>query len=124
MAAGLLAGLLLPRTKNEDEWMGEASDELKEQTREKVQELGQRGKEAAVKTAAAALDEAKARGITSESIADKTSRVVSEAVKAGKQTAREEGLAGTNIKEDAKAVGDAAAQTAQSETQKTTRPVT
>jgi hypothetical protein len=124
LAAGLLAGILLPRTGKEDEWMGEASDELKEQTREKAQELAQRGKEAAVKTAGAALDEAKARGITPESLAEKTSRVVSEAVNAGKQTAREEGLAGSNIKEHANAVGHAAARTAQSETQKTARQVT
>jgi hypothetical protein len=121
LAAGLLAGLLLPRTKKEDEWMGEAADELKEQTREKAEELAQRGKEAAVKTAGAALDEAKARGITPESLAEKTSRVVSEAVNAGKQTAREEGIAGSNIREDAEAVGHAAAQTAKSETQKTMR---
>jgi len=124
LAAGLLAGLLLPRTKKEDEWMGEASDELKEQTREKAEELAQRGKEAAVKTAGAALDEAKARGITPESVAEKTSRVVSEAVNAGKQAAREEGIAGPNIKEDAENMGHATAQTAKRQTQKTAQQVT
>ena len=124
LAAGLLAGLLLPRTKKEDEWMGEASDELKQQTRGKAEELAQRGKEAAVKTAGAALDEAKARGITPESLAEKTSRVVSEAVNAGKQAAREEDIAGSDIKEDAKAMGHAAAQTAKRQTQKTARQVT
>ena len=124
LAAGLLAGLLLPRTNKEDEWIGEASDELKEQTREKAEELAQRGKEAAVKTAGAALDEAKARGITPESIAEKTSRVVSEAVNAGKQAAREEGIAGPNIKEDAENMGHATAQTAKRQTQKTAQQVT
>src|SRR4030095_8253466 len=44
LAAGLLTGLLLPRTEQEDEWMGEASDELKEQTRRKGEKLVEEGK--------------------------------------------------------------------------------
>jgi hypothetical protein len=124
LAAGLLAGLLLPRTEKEDEWMGEASDELKEQTRFKAEQLAQRGKEAAVKTAGAALEEAEARGITPESLAKKTSRVVSEAVNAGKEAAREEGIAGGDMKEHAQAIGQAAAQTAREETEEAARHVT
>ena len=124
LAAGLLAGLLLPRTEKEDEWMGKASDELKEQTRLKTERLAQRGKEAAAKTAGAALDEAEARGITPDSLAEKTSRVVSEAVSAGKETARKEGIAGQDIKEHAQAIGQAAAQTAKEETKETAREIT
>jgi len=124
LAAGLLAGLLLPRTEKEDEWMGEASDELKEQTRLKAEQLAQRGKEAAVETAGAALEEAEARGITPESLAQKTSRVVSEAVNAGKEAAREEGIAGTDMKEHAQAIGHAAAQTAKEETKGAARQAT
>jgi len=124
LAAGLLAGLLLPRTEKEDEWMGKASDELKEQTRLKAERLAQRGKEAAVKTAGAALDEAEARGITPESLAEKTSRVVADAVNAGKQTAQEEGIAGSDLKEHAQAIGNAVAQTAKEETKQTAREVT
>ena len=123
VAAGLLAGLLLPRTEKEDEWMGEASDELKEQTRLKADQLAQRGKEAAVKTAGAALEEAEARGITPVSLAEKTSRVVSEAVNAGKETVREQGIAGSDIKQHAQAIGHAAAQTAKEETKETARQV-
>src|SRR5690242_5685631 len=124
LAAGLLAGLLLPRTEKEDEWMGEASDELKEQTRLKAEQLAQHGKEAAVKTAGAALEEAEARGITPESLAEKTSRVSSEAVNAGKEAAREEGMADTDMKEHAQAIGQAAAQTANEETDEAARQVT
>ena len=124
LAAGLLAGLLLPRTEKEDEWMGEASDDLKEQTRSRAEQLTQRGKEAAVKTAGAALEEAEARGITPASLAEKTGRIVSEAVNAGKEKAREEGIAGSDIKEHAQAIGHAAAQTAKEETKETARQVT
>ena len=49
LAAGVLTGLLLPRTEQEDKWMGEASDELKEQTRRKGEELVEKGKEAAAR---------------------------------------------------------------------------
>jgi hypothetical protein len=121
LAAGLLAGLLLPRTEKEDDWMGETSDELKEQTRLKAEQVAERGKEAAVKTAGAALEEAEARGITPASLAEKTSRVFSEAVNAGKETAREEGIAGSDIKEHARAIGHAAAETAKEETKETAR---
>jgi hypothetical protein len=91
LAAGLLTGLLLPRTEQEDEWMGEASDELKEQTRRKGEELVEEGKEAAARTADAALDEAEKRGITPDHLVEKARRVVSEATSAAKETVREEG---------------------------------
>ena len=41
LAAGLLAGLILPGTKAENELMGEASDELKDTVRETASTLGQ-----------------------------------------------------------------------------------
>ena len=124
LAAGLLAGLLLPRTEKEDQWMGEASDELKDQTRDKAEELAQRGKEAAAKTAGAALNEAEARGITPETLAAKASRVVSEAVKAGTETAREEGIAASDIKKGAQAIGQAASETAKRESHEAARKAT
>jgi hypothetical protein len=85
LAAGLLTGLLLPRTEQEDEWMGEASDELKEQTRRKGEELVEEGKEAAARTADAALDEAEKRGMTPDSLAEKARSVVSEATSTAKK---------------------------------------
>ncbi len=115
LAAGLLTGLLLPRTEQEDEWMGEASDEVKEETRRKGEELVEQGKEVAARTADAALGEAEARGITADSLAEKAGRVISEAAKAGKQTAREEGVALADLKEQAKGVAKEAGQTAKRE---------
>ena len=115
LAAGLLTGLLLPRTEQEDEWMGEASDELKEQTRRKGEELVEEGKEAAARTADAALDEAEKRGITPDSLAEKARRVVSEATSAAKETAREEGVAPSHLKEEAKGVAGLAGESAKPE---------
>ena len=115
LAAGLLTGLLLPRTEQEDEWMGEASDELKEQTRRKGEELVEEGKETAARTADAALDEAQKRGITPDSLAEKARRVVSEATSAAKETAREEGVAPSHLKEQAKGVAGRAGESAKPE---------
>jgi len=110
LAAGLITGLLLPRTEPEDEWMGEASDELKEQTRRKGEELVEKGKEAAARTADAALDEAEKRGITPASLAEKTGRVVLEATTGAKASAREEGVAPSDFKEQAKDVAGQASE--------------
>jgi hypothetical protein len=115
LAAGLLTGLLLPRTEQEDEWMGEAADELKDETRRKGEQLVEQGKQAAAKTADAALGEAEARGITADSLAEKAGRVVSEAAKAAKETAREEGVAPSDLKEHAKGVAKEAGETAKRE---------
>lgn len=113
LAAGLLAGLLLPRTQREDQWLGEASDELFDHAKETGRELAQRGKAVLNETAAVALDEAEARGATPGSLAEKAGRVLSEAVRAGKEAAKEEGISGEDLKETAKAVGHTVAETAQ-----------
>ena len=115
LAAGLLTGLLLPRTEQEDEWMGEASDELKEQTRRKGEELVEEGEEAAVRTADAVLNEAEKRGMTLDSLAEKARRVVSEATKGAKETAREEGVAPSDLKEQSKGIAARAGETAKRE---------
>jgi hypothetical protein len=44
IAAGLLVGLLLPRTRIEDEWMGEASDEAWDAAKARDEELMEEGK--------------------------------------------------------------------------------
>lgn len=51
LAAGVLCGLLMPGTRREDEWMGERSDELKEEARELGREVMERGKDVAAQAA-------------------------------------------------------------------------
>ena len=50
-AAGALFGVLLPRTRPEDEFMGEKSDQLLNASKEKGQELLERGKAVAERAA-------------------------------------------------------------------------
>jgi ElaB/YqjD/DUF883 family membrane-anchored ribosome-binding protein len=74
-AAGALFGVLLPRTRPEDELMGEKSDELLEATKEKGQELLERGKEVAERVTETAMGEARQQGLTPEATTEKISEI-------------------------------------------------
>lgn len=120
LAAGVLAGLLFPRTEREDDWMGEASDQVKDETLTRGEDLVERGKEIAARAATSAMDEAESRGISPGNLAGKAARVAAEAIKAGKAAAAEEGISPAALKEKAGAVARTAAETAKQEGKKQT----
>ena len=68
LGLGLLAGLLAPATKQENELMGEAADRLKDQARDMGGQAVERGKEAAAAAAGAVKKEAERQGLTPEKI--------------------------------------------------------
>ena len=74
-AAGALFGVLLPRTRPEDELMGEKSDQLLEATKEKGQELLERGKAVAEHVAETAVGEARQQGLTAETATEKITEI-------------------------------------------------
>ena len=74
-AAGALFGVLLPRTRPEDEFMGEKSDQLMDATKEKGQELLERGKAVAEQVTETAMIEAREQGLTPEAASDKISEI-------------------------------------------------
>jgi ElaB/YqjD/DUF883 family membrane-anchored ribosome-binding protein len=74
-AAGALFGVLLPRTRPEDDFMGEKSDELLNATKEKGQELLERGKAVAERVAESAIGEAREHGLTPEAATEKISEI-------------------------------------------------
>ena len=74
-AAGALFGVLLPRTRPEDEFMGEKSDQLLEATKEKGQELLERGKEVAERVTETAMGEARQQGLTPGAATEKISEI-------------------------------------------------
>lgn len=89
-AMGVLAGLALPSTQYEDEWMGEASDRVKDMARQKGEEVLERGRQT-VETAKETLQqEAKAQGLMPANIQEKAKHVLSEAVGAAKEAVRHE----------------------------------
>lgn len=91
-ALGALAGLLMPRTRREDELMGETSDHLMESAKHKGEELLERGKAVGERTAEAALEEARAQGITPEAASEQLSGLANKLGQVAK-TAKEEARA-------------------------------
>lgn len=86
LAAGFLAGMLLPSTKLEDQRMGPMADELKSKAKETAEEAVERGKEV-------------------------TSQVTEQAVETAKEAGREEAEAlRGSVGENAQEVGQAARQ--------------
>jgi hypothetical protein len=74
-AAGALFGVLPPRTRPEDEFMGEKSDQLLNASKEKGQELLERGKAVAERAAETAMGEARQQGLTPEAATEKISEI-------------------------------------------------
>ena len=98
-AAGVLFGVLLPRTRPEDEFMGEKSDQLLDATKEKGQEILERGKAVAERVAETAMDEAREQGLTPEAttakiseIAGKVGEIAHKVTEAADKAAEEENL--------------------------------
>lgn len=69
-ALGALAGLVIPRTRREDEWMGEQSDQLIEETKEKAGELLETGKEVGSKVLETVKEEGREQGFTAGTVGD------------------------------------------------------
>jgi ElaB/YqjD/DUF883 family membrane-anchored ribosome-binding protein len=86
-ALGVLAGVLLPRTRREDQLLGEHSDQLVDAAREKGQEMFESGKEVAQRVGSAVADEAQNQGLVS-----KVGEVVRKAKDEATQAAKDEGL--------------------------------
>jgi gas vesicle protein len=61
-AVGLLAGLLAPATRVEDEKLGEVSDQIKDKVKDTAQEAGERGKQVAQQAAESAKQTAQESG--------------------------------------------------------------
>lgn len=114
-AVGLLAGLLLPRTRAEDEMMGEQADRMKEQVRSTAEEALERGKDVARATAHTVAEEAERQGLMPEQLAEKASHIASAAQESVKQSASEEGVDSGPLHEKVQQVAHEAKQTAQEE---------
>ncbi len=86
IAAGLLAGLLLPRTRTEDEWIGEASDDAWDEAKSMGADVLEQGKQKLAETASAAMDEAETQGLGPESLSEKAGQVAAKASDAAKKS--------------------------------------
>ena len=86
---GLLAGFLLPGTRREDEWFGDASENIRHKIKETGQEFIERGKEVAGAATEAARSEAERQGLTPEHLKQEVRAVGKETAQAAKQAAAE-----------------------------------
>ena len=98
-ALGLLAGISLPHTRKEDQWLGEKSDEVIEAAKEKGEQLLESGKAVGSRVLEAVKEGAEDQGLTGSNLAgtlsnlaDKGAQVLEKAKDEAKQAAEEEGL--------------------------------
>lgn len=98
-ALGVLAGLVLPRTRKEDELMGEQSDHLVESAKEKGEQVMEAGKAIGERVVDAVKEEAEGQGLTGsavkstlESLSDKAVAIVEKAKDEAVSAAHDEGL--------------------------------
>jgi len=98
-ALGALAGLFIPATRREDELMGEKSDVLVEQTKEKASSLLETGKEVGTKVLDIVKEQAREQGLTasgvSEALTDlreRSSQVLQQAKDEAIHTAEQKGI--------------------------------
>ena len=92
LAAGLVAGLLIPTADAVNRTIGDKADRLRDRTREAGHEMLEKGKRVADAAVSAVKDEAEAQGLTPEHLREKAAAVADRGTEAGKQTAREQGL--------------------------------
>jgi hypothetical protein len=98
LGIGLLAGFLLPATRNENEWFGEASDAVRSRIKEAGQDLVNRGKHVAQAATEAARSEAERRGLSPEQVKEGLKAVGRETYQAAQRTAEEEGMSPEALK--------------------------
>lgn len=100
MALGVLAGMLIPSTRREDELVGAARDRLVERSKDTAHNVLERGKHVASAAKDAVKSEVQAQGLTAETLKEKAGRILETA----KSAARDEGLSPEALKEKAQAV--------------------
>lgn len=118
MALGMLAGLVIPRTRREDKWMGETADSLKQDAREAGEQLVARGQQVVSETMDKASASAEQHGLTGDSLLDRGKRVVSKVVDAASEALNEEDLTADKLAGDIKSVGNDVAGKAKDEAEK------
>jgi len=92
LAAGVLAGLALPPSRKEDEWVGEAADRVKDQARARGEDLVERGKKVASAAVDAVKQTAAEEGLTPQALKEKVQHVAAKTEEAAQRSAEQQGL--------------------------------
>jgi hypothetical protein len=90
LALGVVAGLLVPSTRKEDELMGETRDHLMDRAREVGEEALEKGKQVASVAVDTLKEEAERQDLTPEKLAEKLRNVAKEATNTVKEEGRKQ----------------------------------
>jgi len=121
LAMGVLAGLAFPRTRLEDQALGERADELKQKVREQGREVVETAQRAVSAVAQTATEEAEKHGLTPQQLGEKIQHVATEAARAAADTAHREGLDKDALAQQVQTVASEAKRAAQEEINKQRR---
>jgi hypothetical protein len=91
LAIGTLVGLALPPSRQEDQWVGQVADQVKDRAKSKGEDLMERGKHVALAAADAAKRSAAEEGLTPETLKAKAKQIASEAGRAAEESAGQQG---------------------------------
>ena len=118
LALGLIAGVLMPRTRHEDELLGTRADALKHKVKEVAGEVFEPAKETTITSAAAAANQLEEEGLAPDRIVSKIENVARETKDALKESLRDEELSHQDVKEKLRRVGEEAVHAAKHESSK------
>lgn len=90
LAIGVVAGLMIPSTRKEDEMMGETRDRLMDRAREVGEEALEKGKHVATAAVETLKEEAERQDLTPEKLAEKVRHVAVEATNKVKEEGKKE----------------------------------
>lgn len=90
LALGVVAGLAIPSTDVEDEWMGETRDQLVDQAKELGHEALDKGKQVAETVVDTVKHEAENQGLTPQDLVDKVKTVAQEATNTAKEEVKKQ----------------------------------
>ncbi len=96
LALGIVAGLAIPSTDVEDEWMGETRDQFVDQAKELGQEALDKGKQVAGTVVDKVKAEAEHQGLSPQNLADKVKAVAQEATNTAKEEVKKQAPALAN----------------------------
>ena len=96
LALGIIAGLAIPSTDVEDEWMGEKRDQLVDQAKELGQETLDKGKQVAETVVDKVKTEAEHQGLSPQDLAEKVKAVAQEATNTAKEEVKKQAPALAN----------------------------
>ena len=110
LAAGVVAGMIIPTTRKENQWFGQQADHLKDMASDAVTHAKDQAKEAA----SAALESGRDQGLNPTDLKDKAAHVAAAAkdaaLHAASDTAQDEGLTPQQLKDKAATAADEARQ--------------